>query len=124
MALRKRIKKLRKRLKTKSELPKQIEYKKLTGYGARTDPICTVCKHHKPLNWWVKICADITCKGRYKAPKRKLLLMKPIKKIQKKLERRGRGHVELIKNLRLGRGKNTPENAYKAPGSRNSRKQG
>lgn len=49
--------------------------------------------------------------------------MKAIKKIQKKLERRGRGHVELIKNLR-SKGKSSPENAYKAPGSRNPRKQG
>ncbi len=64
--------KLRKRLKLKNNFPKQIG-NHITGYGARQDPICTVCKRHKPLNWWVKFCADITCKGRYKSPKRRLL---------------------------------------------------
>ncbi len=49
--------------------------------------------------------------------------MKPIKKIQKKLERRGRGYTDLIKNLRL-KGKTTLDSAYKFPGSRNPRKQG
>ena len=49
--------------------------------------------------------------------------MKPIKKIQKKVERRGKGYTDLIKNLRL-KGKTTSAEAYKFPGSRNPRKQG
>ena len=50
--------------------------------------------------------------------------MKPIKKIQKKLERRGNGHTQILKNLRSGRNKASTVLAYKAPGSRNPRKQG
>ena len=74
MVLRKRLKK-RKRLKLKP-IVNYLANKKgnpITGYGARVDPVCTVCKRHKPLNWWVKGCADITCKGRYKVTKRRLL---------------------------------------------------
>ena len=70
MKLRKRLKK-RKRLKLKNNIT--VKGNPITGYGARVDPVCTVCKVHKPLNWWIKGCADITCKGRYKSPKRRLL---------------------------------------------------
>ncbi len=49
--------------------------------------------------------------------------MKPSKRIQKKLERRGRGHAEIMKSLKL-KSKTSPETAYKAPGSRNLHKQG
>ena len=49
--------------------------------------------------------------------------MKPSKKVQKKVERRGNGYNELLKNLRL-KGKTTLDTAYKSPGSRNPRKQG
>ena len=63
---------LRKRLKRKNTFTNKIS-NPIKGYGARLDPICTVCKRHKPLNWWVKHCADITCKGKYKAPKRRLI---------------------------------------------------
>ncbi len=70
MKLRKRLKK-RKRLKLKSR--PTLNVNTLTGYSARVDPVCTVCKGHKPLNWWVKACADVTCKGRYKASKRRLI---------------------------------------------------
>ena len=71
MKLKKRLK-LRKRRKLKNNFSKKIG-NPIIGYGARLDPVCTVCERHKPLNWWVKWCADITCKGRYKVPKRKLL---------------------------------------------------
>ena len=49
--------------------------------------------------------------------------MKPIKKVQKKVERRGNGYTELLKNLRL-KSKTTLATAYRMPGSRNPRKQG
>ncbi len=49
--------------------------------------------------------------------------MKASKQIQRKLERRGRGHALIMKNLRT-KGKSTPPTAYKAPGSRNPKKQG
>ena len=42
--------------------------------------------------------------------------MKAIKHIQRKIERRGRGHAEIMKNLRL-KNKSTPPTAYKAPGA-------
>ena len=71
MKLRKRLK-IKKRLKLKNSFVNK-KSNNITGYGARLDPICTVCERHKPLNWWVKYCADITCKGRYKVPKRRLL---------------------------------------------------
>jgi len=49
--------------------------------------------------------------------------MKASKQIQRKLERRGRGHAAIIKSLRL-KNKVSPPSAYKAPGSRNLKKQG
>lgn len=73
MKLRKRLKKPHKNLIKRIKSPKKLIHKKLTGYGARTDPICTKCKRHKPLNWWVKDCANICCTGHYKSPKRKML---------------------------------------------------
>jgi len=49
--------------------------------------------------------------------------MKPSKKIQKKLQRRLAGHTKILQELR-SKSKSTSERAYKAPGSRNPRKQG
>jgi len=71
MKLKKRLKKPRKKLKTKI-LIKNIKSNPITGYGAKTDPICNVCKRHKPLNWHVKICADIICTGKYVTKRKKL----------------------------------------------------
>lgn len=64
---------LRRRLKLK-DIFSHSHSNDITGYGARIDPICNVCGHNKPLNWWVKICADITCCGRYKAARKRLIL--------------------------------------------------
>ena len=63
---------LKRRIKRTTSL-KNFTTNNLTDYGATVEPICTVCKRHKPLNWWVKDCADITCKGHYKIHKKRLL---------------------------------------------------